>query len=249
MKKLAFYNSEIQIRACSLFFSFVFVFLTLYYYANDYTWLLTKSLYNIENVDNKLEFQCTEISEAFQTYIYISFGLSILFFFPLTIYHVFCFFAPGLYRLERTNWVFILLFVCVSFYVSFFVGLKVIVHACWYFFSKLGCDTSIFTIQLEARILNTIQFIFALLGLTFVFSQFPFFFYLLLRKNKITSNFLSKNRSYFYLCLILISSFIAPPDFYVQGLILCLNFLFLEILIFFSFLFEKCRGLSPSTTL
>lgn len=244
MKKLEFYNNEIQIRVCSLIFSFIFIFLTLYYYANEYTWLLTKSLYNIENIDDKLQFQCTEISEAFQTYIYISFGLSTIFFIPLATYHIFCFFAPGLYSFERKNWIFILLFVCSSLYSSFFFGLKIIVHACWYFFSKFGINTLIFTVQLEARILNTIQFIFAILVFTFFLSQFPFILYLLLRTNKITSHFLSKNRSYFYLFLILISSIIAPPDVYVQGFILCLNFIFLEMFIFFSFLFEKCSNLS-----
>lgn len=243
MRKLEFYNNEIQIRACSLLFSFTFIFLTLYYYANEYTWLLTKSLYNAESINDKLRFQCTEISEAFQTYIYISFGLSTVFFFPLGIYHIFCFTAPGLYSFERKNWIFSILFIAFSMYCSLFFGLKIILPACWYFFSKLGISTMIFTIQLEARILNTIQFIFTILVFTFTFSQFPFFFYQLLRTNKITSHFLSKNRSYFYLSLILISSILAPPDIYVQTFILSLNFISLEILIFFSFLFEKSNNL------
>ena len=88
MIKIQLYNKEIRLRLFSVLLSFIFTFIILYTYSIEYIWFLTKPVYLLDKSNvNKLRtfdglhFQCTEISEAFKTYVSVAFGLSFLFLF------------------------------------------------------------------------------------------------------------------------------------------------------------------------
>nr|YP_008802546.1 SecY-independent transporter protein [Monomastix sp. OKE-1]AGZ90199.1 SecY-independent transporter protein [Monomastix sp. OKE-1] len=246
MIKLKIYSKELRLRAFSLVFSLLCTFLILYTYSTEYLWFLTKPIYILENAQSAkdlasfsgLHFQCTEISEAFKTYVYVAFALSGFFVFPLVLYHVFCFFAPGCFLFERLSWRFLLFTLIVIVYGAFFFGLKICVREFWSFFSNFEIHRFTLNLQLEARILNTVHFIFKIIFLTQCFCQLPLFFYILLKEDKISSQFLSEKRIYIYVSLILITSVVAPADLYVQAFLIGIHLVFIEILILFTFVFE-----------
>lgn len=242
MKKFHYYKYEIQIRSFSFVFCFLFLFFIIYFYATEYTWLLSKWLIYNQKSEFALDFQCTEISEAFQTYINISFIGAFFYNIPLTLYHTLCFFAPGFYQTERKHWIKHIWSICGLFSFGLFFGFKFILGLSWYFFSHLEIHTSVLNVQFEPRILNTVNFVFLILTVTIIFCQLPYIFYMFLYTNKIHSGFFSKNRSYIYMFSVLICSFLSPPDLYLQSIFILINFLFIEFFIFVSFLFKTLEN-------
>lgn len=236
MKKIHQYRNEIQIRMLSCLFSFLLIFLVLYSYTLEYTWILTQNVRSSEFCE--LRFQYTNVSEAFQTAVYVGLLGGWIFHFPLCIYHVFCFFCPGFYIYERNQWgtrVCIVNFLCGA---SLYIGFHFLLSICWSFFSHFEIESHIFHLEFQPRILNTLQFIFTLLYITLFCCQFPYILYILLQKKIINSKTIVQKRTYLYMSVALISSVFAPPEIYFQCSLMFVTILILEYLIFSSVLVD-----------
>lgn len=246
MKKFQYYGYEIRIRIFSFVLSLLLVFLSIYSYGTEYIWFIIKCLVTREqsedNLISKLSFQCTEISEAFQSYIYISI-LGVFFFtLPLGCYHIFTFVAPGLFKKENVYWKSHIRCLLFLFYFSVYIGITEILNFGWTFFSQFEIKTIILNVEFEPRLLKTLHFVFSFMSFFVFICQFPYFFYLCLQTNKIYSEYLTTNRLYFYFSSILICSLLAPPDIVFQSLLILLSFVFIEFFIFFS-IFLKTKKL------
>ena len=200
---------EFRWRFISLFFSFFCTFCSIYIYCNEYIYLLTKPL-------NLFKFIFTDISEAFQTYIELSFVLSFFLLFPFILYQIFCFFVSGLFKHEQ-KYIFWLLKSFLFFYfLGFFLNWHIVLPILWFFFMQFEIHKGIIHIELEARILTNIEFILKTFFISQIFFQSPFWCILCIQNFDLKTSFLSKNRSLFYIIILLFCSFFCPPDFFIQ---------------------------------
>lgn len=232
------YISELRGRFFSLFFSFFFTFCTLYFYSNEYFYFLVKPL-------NLARFIFTDILEGFQTYLQLSFVLTLFFLLPFLIYQVFCFFLPGLFEYEKRYYFIYWKSFTFFYFLSFFFSWYILLPVLWSFFMQFEIHKELICIQLEARILTNIQFILK----TFTISQFVFQFPLLcffsIKKFEINpkqSKFVQQNRSLFYILILLFCSLFSPPEIFFQLLSSLFFIIFFESIIFFIYLSEYYRS-------
>lgn len=231
MKEIQLYTKELQYRSFFLFLSFLATSLSIYIYSSEYIFFLVQPL--------KLErFIFTHISEAFQASIEISVGLSILLMIPFLVYQIFCFGAPGFFEEERKYYrktlvVFLLLSI-LSLIFSFLVFLPLVSQ----FFINFEIHELKMNLQLEARILGSIHFIFQIFLVSEILFTIPLVCCILFEKGILKRNFLSNNRKLCYFCILLLCSFLCPPEFFVQCVGSGLCMLIYELLVFLGFVQE-----------
>jgi Sec-independent protein secretion pathway component TatC len=239
MKRIDLHLAELKWRCISFLMAFFFTILAFYIYSSSFLSILLKPLYNKEN----LHFIFTNISEAFRTNLNISIILSFGILIPFVFYHIFCFFAPGFYKKDRNEYLFIFHSFFFFFLVGGFIGWKFFFPMFWEFFYNFELDSLSFTLKLEPRISSNIEFIlFIILGSQCLFVLF--FWYVLVLVYypvilfKIFILYLdSKNgelvpRSLLYFFFFLVASLISPPDIAIQ-LTVSLSFVFVFELCFF----------------
>ena len=156
----------------------------------------------------------TNLTEAFFTYVKISFFAGIFITFPVLLIQIWIFVAPGLYRNEKK----VLLPFLVATPALFFLGgafvYYFVIPTAWPFFLSFqtsASETSL-PIQLEARVSEYLDLIMTLIfafGLCF---QLPVILMLLGRVGFVTPDFLARYRKYAIIIIFIVAAFLTPPD-------------------------------------
>jgi sec-independent protein translocase protein TatC len=160
----------------------------------------------------------TGLAEAFFTYMRVSFFAGIFITFPILLWQVWLFIAPGLYKNERhAFWPFL-----IATPVLFFLGgacvYYVVLPLAWPFFLSFQttADQTSLPIQLETKVSEYLDMVMLLVfafGLAF---QLPVLFTLMARAGLITADTLSKNRKYAIVVIFIVAAVLTPPDIISQ---------------------------------
>lgn len=156
----------------------------------------------------------TGLTEAFFTYLKISFFAGIFLTFPILLAQIWLFIAPGLYKNEKSAFLPYLVATPVLFFLGGAVVYYGIIPMAWPFFLSFqsgGAETAL-PIQLEARVSEYLDLIMALIfafGLCF---QLPVLLTLMGRAGLITAQSLKNKRKYMVIVVFLLAAFLTPPD-------------------------------------
>ncbi len=200
-----------KIVFCVIFF--LIAFGISYFFSKEIYDFLVKPFFNIsENKDHRLIY--TAPSEAFITYIKVSFYSAIFFSFPIFVSQFYLFIAPGLYKNEKKNILLILFFCPFLFLFGAFLSYYLIIPLALEFFTSFenqGSAASL-PIQLETRISDYLDLIINLiLGFGIAF-QLPILLIFLIKVGLLSHQDLKSKRRYWIVIIFVIAAILTPPD-------------------------------------
>lgn len=156
----------------------------------------------------------TGLTEAFFTYVKVAFFAGLFITFPVLLWQIWIFVAPGLYKNERKAFLPYLVATPVLFFLGGACVYYAVIPMAWPFFMSFqttSADTAL-PIELEARISEYLDLIMTLIfafGLCF---QMPVVLSLLARAGVITANSLAAFRKYAIIVIFIIAAILTPPD-------------------------------------
>ncbi len=224
----------------------VFFFLSFclcYYFATEIYNFLVNPLYDIyieKGIENPRMIY-TALTEAFFTFLKVSFYGALFISFPVIALQIYKFAAPGLYKDEKQAFLPFLIATPVLFGLGASLVYYFIFPLAWRFF--LGFQTSAIesgmAIELEAKVNEYLSLVLKLMfafGLAF---QIPVALTLLSRAGIVHSDDLKKRRKYAIVIAFLVAAILTPPDLISQiGLGIPIIILF-EISIILAKIFER----------
>jgi sec-independent protein translocase protein TatC len=208
---------EIKIRCLYLLFSFFLTFLLISFCFEDIFFLWVKPLLNDKFSNIKPhEFIFTEVTEAFETVLFFSIGISSLLLLPLIIYNIWAFIIPSCYTIERRTITKNCVFFIVFFSFSSCINYLFIIPHIWWFFLNFETNGTLFSIQYETRILSSIQFIFRTMWWITIIGQLPLIIYWAIILQWIKWEEIKNKKHYFWIVSILFAALISPPEIWTQ---------------------------------
>lgn len=214
---------------------FIIIFSTCYFFSEKIYEFLLQPFVDISKNHQNRKLIYTGPSEAFVTYLKLSFSSALFFSFPIFIAEIYLFLSPALYKNEKKNILLIFffapfLFLCGAIFAYFFI-----LPATLNFFSSFeiqGSNTySTFPILLETRISEYLNFVTnLLLGFGIAF-QLPILLLFLIKVDCLSANDLRSKRRYWIVIIFILAAILTPPDVLSQISLASLLILLFEIVI------------------
>jgi sec-independent protein translocase protein TatC len=235
--------AELRFRIIFSLFFFIIFFILCYFFSQQIYNILLQPFVEISenNINRKIIY--TSPAEAFTTYLKLSFYCALFFSLPIFLTQFYLFLSPALYKNEKKNIFFIFfatpfLFLCGAIFAYFLVLPQALRFFASFEFKGLIANTN-FTIQLETKISEYLNFVANLLfgfGIAF---QLPILLLFLIRYDCLSTDDLRKKRKYWIVLIFILSAILTPPDVLSQISLAILLILFYEIVILIGNNFNK----------
>lgn len=189
-----------------------------YLFVEEIYGFLVRPLANAMGPEDSQRLIYTGLTEAFFTYLKVSFFAGMFLTFPVIALQVWKFIAPGLYKNEKNAFLPFLIATPVLFFAGGALVYYFLMPVAWHFFMSFQSDgvSTVLPIQLEARVgeyLDLVMLLIFAFGLCF---QLPVLLVLLGRAGLVTPEQLAKGRRYAIVVSFVVAAFLTPPDILSQ---------------------------------
>lgn len=223
---------EVRIRFVWILIGLGLTWFTCYWFSEELIFLLAKP-FLILTLPLDSYFVCTQLTEAFSTYLATSSIACFYFVFPLISYQIWCFLIPSCYGEQRTkyNRFFYLSGFC--FFLFLFLTFSWVVPNVWHFLYLMGAtSTNSLMIKLQPKIYDYIMLTVRILFISSVCSQVPVIVICLLELRGLSVETSTNNRRFLMVFSLFIAALSTPPDIWCQIVAFFLIFLIIELAIF-----------------
>ena len=231
---LSSHFNELKQRTLFCIIFFIAIFIICYLFSSDiYQFLLHPFLEISQNLDHR-KLIYTSPTEAFMTYLKLSFYSSIFFSFPIFFAEIYLFLAPALYKNEKKKVLLTLFFSTFLFlFGAIFCYIFILPMALKFFsaYENIGTATNEMPIFLETKISEYLNFTINLLfgfGIAFLT---PIFLLFLIKSGFVKIKDLRSKRRYWIVVIFIISAILTPPDILSQISLAILLIVLFEIVI------------------
>jgi len=223
-------NGEVRIRSVWILIGLGLTWFTCYWFTEELIFLLAKPFLTL-TFDSY--FVCTQLTEAFSTYVATSSIACFYFVFPLISYQIWCFLIPSCYGEQRTkyNRFFYLSGFCFSLFL--FLTFSWVVPNVWHFLYFVGAtSTNSLMIKLQPKIYDYIMLTVRILFISSVCSQVPVIVICLLELRSLSVETFTNNRRFLMVFSLFTAALFTPPDIWCQIVACFLISFIIELAIF-----------------
>ncbi len=200
--------------------AFLLCFLVCYHFSQSIYSFLAEPLAHIleqkSGMPRRLIY--TALTEAFFTYLKVSFFGAAFFSFPVVATQVWLFIAPGLYRSEKRAFTPFLVATPILFVMGGALAYYFVFPVAWRFFLSFETQTGAggLPIQLEAKVSEYLDLVMKLIFAFGIAFELPVALTLLAKVGIISSKSMRKFRRYAYVGMFVIAAVLTPPDVLTQ---------------------------------
>jgi len=223
---------EVRIRSVWILIGLGLTWFTCYWFSEELIFPLAKP-FLILTLPLDSYFVCTQLTEAFSTYLATSSIACFYFVFPLISYQIWCFLIPSCYGEQRTkyNRFFYLSGFC--FFLFLFLTFSWVVPNVWHFLYLMGAtSTNSLMIKLQPKIYDYIMLTVRILFISSVCSQVPVIVICLLELRGLSVETSTNNRRFLMVFSLFTAALSTPPDIWCQIVAFFLIFSIIELAIF-----------------
>lgn len=189
-----------------------------YFYVEEIYGFLVKPLADAMGPNDTQRLIYTNLTEAFFTYIKVSFFTGCFVTFPFIALQIWKFVSPGLFESEKKTLLPFLIGAPILFFCGGALVYYIVLPLAWKFFLSFqsSADQTTLPIMLEAKVGDYLDLVMVLIfafGLCF---QLPIIMGILARAGVITAEMLASKRRYATVIIFIIAAFLTPPDIISQ---------------------------------
>nr|YP_003587258.1 transport membrane protein [Citrullus lanatus]ACV96632.1 transport membrane protein [Citrullus lanatus] len=221
---------EVRIRFVWILIGLGLTWFTCYWFSEELIFLLAKPFLTLP-LDSY--FVCTQLTEAFSTYVAMSSIACSYFVFPLISHQIWCFLIPSCYGEQRTKYNRFFYLSGSRFSLFLFLTLPRVVPNVWHFLYFVGAtSTNLLMIKLQPKIYDHIMLTVRILFILSVCSQVPVIVIRLLELRGLSVETFTNNRRFLMVFSLFIAALSTPPDIWCQIVACFLISLIIELAIF-----------------
>lgn len=227
--------SELRKRAIFSLLFFFASFLLCYFFAKEIYQFLLEPFIEISKNNQNRKLIYTSPTEAFITYLKLSFYCGLFLSLPIFISEIYLFLSPALYKNEKKNIITIFLGTTFLFFCGAIFAFIFILPIALEFFASFENqgfrEVGNFPIILETKISDYLNFVLSLIfgfGLAFIL---PILLLFLIKAGFLSVNDLRSKRRYCIVLIFILSAILTPPDVLSQASLAILLILLFEIVI------------------
>ena len=235
--------NELRSRAMICILFYIVIFVLCYFFSKEIYHFLLKPFIEVSQNNQNRKLIYTSPTEAFITYLKLSFYSSLFFSFPVFFAELYLFLSPALYKNEKKNILFTIFFSSFLFLFGAIFCYFFILPMALKFFSSFeninSIDDSTLPILLETKISDYLNFTINLLfGFGIAFLS-PILLLFLIKGGYVKVKDLRSKRRYWIVIIFILSAILTPPDILSQISLAILLIILFEIVILLGKYFNK----------